>query len=173
LHRHDNATTYREDIVTIFSQRNIVSVSFWCYCYDDNFSKKSIFLQYRFCIVTIMPRHIVMISWRYLHKGMSCRYHFDVAAMTIIFQKKSIFLQYRFCIVMIMPRHIVMISWRYLHKRNVVSASFRCCCYDDDFSKKLIVFTILPRVIDPISALHLMKYIKIILAIAFFFAELP
>ena len=51
----------------------------------------AILLQYRFCIVTTTPQLIAKISWRYLHKRISYRHHFDVATMTMIFRKNSIF----------------------------------------------------------------------------------
>ena len=87
----------------------------------------AILLQYRFCIVTTTPQLIAKISWRYLHKRISYRHHFDVVTMTMIFQKNSIFLQ-----ISILHRHdnattyredivIAKISWWYLHKEYHIS----------------------------------------------------
>jgi len=49
---------------------------------------EAILSQYRYCIVTTSPRLIETMSWRYLHKGIPYRHHFDVSTMTMIFSKK-------------------------------------------------------------------------------------
>jgi hypothetical protein len=119
LHRHDNATTYREDIMTISSQKNIVSTSFRCCYYDDDFSKKlQISILHRhdsattYCkdIVTISSqRNIVSASFRCCYYddfyrnlkfsndsiSMLLRYRYDIVAMSFHYSIEMILKRYR------------------------------------------------------------------------------
>ena len=70
MHRHDIATTYRNDIVSISLQRNVLSSPFRFCFYDDDFSKKnSTIWQYRSCINTTSPQLIaskgISFHWPY------------------------------------------------------------------------------------------------------------
>ena len=86
-YRYCIITTSRDNIVTIYSQWNILSTSFWCCYYDDDFFKKIQF----FFTISILCRHDIATTLKissyivatFIQVMISFIYEFDIGSILL------------------------------------------------------------------------------------------